>query len=200
MATFARLLLSALALSLAACSTNPKLATPKMEQVGALKVHPGLLGKPVPPELQQADEASRKVTRVEAAGENQTEGTPAKDTAGGKNGDASQLDLRSVYFDYRDATIKAEALPMLEAHARKLAQTPGVAVRIEGHADERGTENFNRRLGQQRAEAVKQWLVAKGVSAKQIKTVSLGRSKPKLTGHDEASWAMNRRAEIFYDN
>ena len=113
MATLPRLVVPALALMLAACGTDPKLVTPKMEQVGALKVHPGLLGKPIPPELQQADEASRRVTRVDVAGDNQPEAAVAKEAAEEKKGDASQVDLRSVYFDYRDATIKADALPML---------------------------------------------------------------------------------------
>lgn len=199
MAIFVRLLVPALTLMLAACGANPKLATPKMEQVGPLKVHPGLLGQPVPAELQVDD--PRKVARVEAAGAAPTDAAPTREgaPAKAKPDEAGLLEMHSVHFDYRDATIKSEFLPLLEAHARKLAQMPKAQVRVEGHADERGTEGFNQRLAKQRAEAVKQWLVGKGIPARQIKAVSMGRSKPKANGHDEASWAINRRADILYD-
>lgn len=169
---------------LAACATPP--AAPKVSQTGPLKVHPGLLGMPVPPELQQQD--GNRVARVDAQGPE----TMKLDEAGLRT-------QRSVYFDFNSAVVKADFNPLLQAHARYLAQHPKAKVRIEGNADERGPEGFNKRLGLQRAESVRQSLVDQGAPDKQVKVVTYGEAKPKLKGHDEESWAENRRADITYE-
>ena len=170
---------------LAACATPP--AAPKVSQTGALKVHPGLLGLPVPPELQQQN--GTQVARVDAQG-----GSSAM-----KLDDAGLRTQRSVYFDFNSAAVKADFNPVLQAHARYLNQHPKARVRIEGNADERGPDGFNKRLGLQRAEAVRQSLVDQGAPDKQVKVVTYGEGKPKLKGHDEESWAENRRADITYE-
>ncbi|PJC02599.1 MAG: peptidoglycan-associated lipoprotein, partial [Gallionellales bacterium CG_4_9_14_0_8_um_filter_59_50] len=83
-------------------------------------------------------------------------------------------------------------------HAQYLAAHPGVKVRVEGNADERGSSEYNLALGQRRAENTKRALVLGGAEAKQIETISYGEEKPRASGHDEASWSQNRRADINY--
>lgn len=178
---------------LAACSSAPPATTP-LAQSGPLKVHPGLLGQPVPPELQTPEGST--VARVTAPGTETAGATPA---AAMKLDAAGLRTQRSIYFDLDSAEVKGEFNPALQAHAQHLADHPKSRVRIEGNADERGSADYNKRLGQKRAEAVKQSLVSQGAPEKQVRVVSLGESKPKLKGHDEESWAENRRADVVYE-
>lgn len=106
---------------------------------------------------------------------------------------------RSVYFDLDSAAVKAGFNPALQAHARYLAANPKAKVRIEGNADERGSVGYNNTLGLKRAEKVRQAIVDFGAGDKQVVIKSLGKLKPKLKGHDEESWAENRRADIIYE-
>jgi peptidoglycan-associated lipoprotein len=105
---------------------------------------------------------------------------------------------RSVYFDYDQFVIKDQYRSMLEAHARYLQANKGLRITIQGHTDERGTREYNIALGQKRADAVKKTLLLLGVTEIQIETVSFGKEKPRREGHDETSWAENRRADIVY--
>ena len=181
-----------LLLAITACSTAPQqMATPKQEQKGVLKVHPGLLGLPVPPELREAEEKPTK--RAEPATERPEESKPVD-----KN-ETLPSTLASFYFDLNDAKIKSGHMDLLEEHARTLAKDPKAVLRIEGNADERGPDAYNKTLGLRRAQSVKQALVAKGVRPNQIRLVSYGKSRPKVTGNDEASWAENRRADLIYE-
>jgi peptidoglycan-associated lipoprotein len=108
------------------------------------------------------------------------------------------LSRRSVYFDFDSNLVKDEFRPLVTAHARYLQQNPGAKMRIEGNADERGSREYNIALGQRRSEAVKQMMQLLGARPDQIESVSFGEEKPKAPGHDEASWAENRRADIVY--
>jgi len=108
------------------------------------------------------------------------------------------LSRRSVYFDFDSNLVKDEYRPLVTAHARYLQQNPGAKMRIEGNADERGSREYNIALGQRRSEAVKQMMQLLGARPEQIEPVSFGEEKPKATGHDEAAWAENRRADIVY--
>ena len=108
------------------------------------------------------------------------------------------LSKRSVYFDFDSNIVKDEYRPLVTAHARYLAQNRAAHVRIEGNADERGSREYNLALGQRRADAVKEMMLLLGAQPAQIETVSFGEEKPKATGHDEAAWAENRRADIRY--
>jgi len=108
------------------------------------------------------------------------------------------LSRRSVYFDFDSNLVKDEFRPLVTAHARYLQQNPGARMRIEGHADERGSREYNIALGQRRSEAVKQMMQLLGARPEQIEPVSFGEEKPRATGHDEKSWAENRRADIVY--
>ncbi|CAJ0998677.1 Peptidoglycan-associated lipoprotein [Sodalis praecaptivus] len=103
-----------------------------------------------------------------------------------------------VYFDLDKYDIRSEFAQMLDAHANFLRSNPSYKVTVEGHADERGTPEYNIALGERRANAVKMYLQGKGVSADQIAIVSYGKEKPAVLGHDEAAYAKNRRAVLVY--
>ncbi|MEY4363625.1 MAG: hypothetical protein RLZZ24_977 [Pseudomonadota bacterium] len=105
---------------------------------------------------------------------------------------------RSVYFDFDKFDVKSEFTPLVERQGKYLAGKSGLAIRVEGNADERGGREYNLALGQKRAEAVVRALKVYGVSDKQAEPVSFGKEKPKATGHDEAAWAENRRVDLVY--
>ena len=106
---------------------------------------------------------------------------------------------RSVYFDLDKSDIKADYDPILMAHARYLARNPTARVRIEGHADERGSAAYNNRLGLKRAQSVRATLLGHGAEATQVAVKTWGKRKPKLLGRDEEAWAENRRADVIYE-
>lgn len=103
-----------------------------------------------------------------------------------------------VYFGLDKYDVSSEFAAMLDAHANFLRSNPSYKVTVEGHADERGTPEYNISLGERRATAVKMYLQGKGVSADQISIVSYGKEKPAVLGHDEAAYAKNRRAVLVY--
>lgn len=103
-----------------------------------------------------------------------------------------------VYFGFDKYDVASEFAQMLDAHAAFLRNNPSYKVVVEGHADERGTPEYNIALGERRANAVKMYLQGKGVSADQISIVSYGKEKPAVLGNDEAAWAKNRRAVLVY--
>ncbi|MEO8383857.1 MAG: peptidoglycan-associated lipoprotein Pal [Betaproteobacteria bacterium] len=109
------------------------------------------------------------------------------------------LSKRVVYFDYDTDAVKSEYASLIQAHATYLSQNRNRKVRLEGHADERGSREYNMALGQRRSNAVRKAATALGVGMERVETISFGEDKPKATGHDEASWAQNRRVEIVYD-
>jgi peptidoglycan-associated lipoprotein len=102
------------------------------------------------------------------------------------------------YFDFDKAVVKADGFSDLEKHAQYLAANPTAQVVLEGHADERGTREYNMALGERRAKAVSRFLQVNAVSAGQIETVSFGEEKPAMLGHSESSWSKNRRVELKY--
>jgi peptidoglycan-associated lipoprotein len=106
-------------------------------------------------------------------------------------------DLPDVHFDFDKYAIRPEDTHILEGHARWLAANAKALLLIEGHCDERGTIDYNVALGERRAAAAKHYLAAHGVSASRITIVSYGEEKPQCTGHDEACWAKNRRANFL---
>jgi len=97
-----------------------------------------------------------------------------------------------VYFDYDQYTVRADAVPILTAQAGWLQRYPAVKVRLEGNADERGTEEYNLALGARRAASVKAFLVEHGVAPSRIETISYGKERPLDPGSNEAAWAKNR--------
>jgi peptidoglycan-associated lipoprotein len=111
----------------------------------------------------------------------------------------SPLATRVFYFELDSSEVRSEYRPSIEAHAAYLASNGGARVVIEGHADERGSREYNIALGERRALALRRQLVLLGASADQIRTVSYGEERPVETGSDEYSWERNRRAEIVYE-
>jgi peptidoglycan-associated lipoprotein len=110
----------------------------------------------------------------------------------------SLLAQRSIYFDFDSYTAKDEYQPLIQAHSSYLAGHAEARVRIEGNCDERGSREYNLALGQRRAESVKKVMTVLGVPAGRVETVSYGEEKSVATGHDEASWAKDRRDDIRY--
>ena len=115
------------------------------------------------------------------------------------NDAASQLAM-VVYFDYNQDQLRPEYLDLVARHADLLSDSSNVEVRLEGHADERGSREYNIGLGERRSQAVRNILLAHGVSGAQLSTVSYGEERPAVAGSDEQSYAMNRRVEISYVN
>jgi peptidoglycan-associated lipoprotein len=110
----------------------------------------------------------------------------------------SQQDLAQnvgdrVFFGYDQYELSPEARAVLDRQAQWLRQYANVTVTIEGHADERGTREYNLALGDRRASSVKKYLMARGIPEIRIATVSFGKERPAITGSGESSWAQNRR-------
>lgn len=180
-----RLLLAVMVSALvAACSS-----TPTKEQDGAAVEDRGgaVATQPKPPATQGTGPST---TPLDPKG---VSGNPLKDPS-------NILSKRSVYFELDSNVVKDEFKPLVSAHARYLQQNRAAKVTVQGNADERGSREYNIALGQRRADAVSQAMQLLGAQASQIETVSFGEEKPKATGHDEASWAENRRADIVYPN
>ncbi len=98
-----------------------------------------------------------------------------------------------VFFDFDKSSLRADAKATLAKQAAWLKQYPNYSLTIEGHADERGTREYNLALGEKRANSVKEFLTANGVAAARVKTVSYGKERPVALGSNEAAWSQNRR-------
>jgi peptidoglycan-associated lipoprotein len=103
---------------------------------------------------------------------------------------------QDAFFDYDSADLRDEARAALDADARLLRDHPEARLVVEGHCDERGTSEYNLALGERRAGAARDYLVAAGIDAGRLEIVSFGKERPFDPGHDEAAWAQNRRAHI----
>jgi peptidoglycan-associated lipoprotein len=108
------------------------------------------------------------------------------------------LSKRIIYFDYDSAEIRADSQSVVAAHSRYLATAPAQKVRLEGHADERGSREYNIGLGERRSQAVRRALLLQGVAEVQLTTVSYGEERPAEAGSTEQAYAANRRVEIVY--
>lgn len=135
--------------------------------------------------------------------------TPGVETSGTGEGKAvgdeaaseqARLNQRIIYFDFDNADIRPEFKDIVAAHARRLSHNPALRIRLEGHADERGSREYNIGLGERRAQSVRRALMLLGVGEVQIATVSYGEERPAVQGSDEVAWAKNRRVEIVYVN
>jgi peptidoglycan-associated lipoprotein len=171
---------AAAALLLAACASTPLEEQPPAPvsdaSAGAAGAQPGA-GSADP----------RAVARVDAGSSRGID--PLNDPAG-------PLAKRSIFFDFDSFVVKPEFQGVVEAHGRFLVGNPGRRVTIEGHADERGSREYNLALGQKRSEAVKSRLRLLGVAEAQM--VSFGEEKPMAVGASEDAWAQNRRADLNY--
>jgi peptidoglycan-associated lipoprotein len=110
----------------------------------------------------------------------------------------SPLSVRVIYFEYDSSDIRPEYRQTIEAHAAYLTANPATTIKLEGHADERGSREYNLALGERRAQSIRRQMTLLGASANQIRTVSYGEERPAIEGHDETAWSENRRVEIIY--
>ncbi|MGA4211561.1 peptidoglycan-associated lipoprotein Pal [Ralstonia nicotianae] len=144
------------------------------------------------------DDTSKNATGGAAASADTRNVTPVDVSRDELTDPNSPLAKRSVYFDFDSYTVKPEYQGLLTQHARYLQSHNQRKVLIQGNTDERGTSEYNLALGQKRAEAVRRALSSLGVPDSQMESVSLGKEKPQASGHDEESWAQNRRSDIVY--
>lgn len=101
-----------------------------------------------------------------------------------------------TYFDFDSAALSAETKVVLDSAINKFAKNPSARIVISGHADERGTREYNLALGHQRASNVADYIVAKGIDGLRVKKVSYGKERPMVKGSNETAWSKNRRVEI----
>lgn len=144
----------------------------------------------------------------EAAEEAPAAEQPAVETAPAETGGAFQgsplddpnspLSQKVFYFPFDSSEISAADREALAAHANFLASNPNVSVVAEGHADERGSREYNLALGERRAQAVQRLLMLQGAASNQSRVVSYGEERPVAMGHDESAWRLNRRVELLY--
>jgi len=129
---------------------------------------------------------------------NSANGTDGMGGAGGQVTPGTQADLVQnvgdrVFFDFDSSTVSADSRAVLDKQAAWLGKYSSVKVTVEGHCDERGTREYNLALGERRASAVRNYLVAKGVPADRVNTISYGKERPEVVGSNDSAWARNRR-------
>jgi peptidoglycan-associated lipoprotein len=108
------------------------------------------------------------------------------------------LSKRSLFYDYDKYDVRDEYKPMLQAHARYLAQNRNAKMLIQGNCDERGSREYNIALGQKRSDGVKKMLLLMGAQESQVESVSLGEEKPRCTDTSEGCYSQNRRSDMLY--
>ncbi|HEU4589656.1 MAG TPA: peptidoglycan-associated lipoprotein Pal [Steroidobacteraceae bacterium] len=153
-----------------------------------------LAGCPSKPKEQPAPPAQQST--ADTSGVDNAGATMDSTESAGPSGEL--LSKRIVYFDFDRAEIRADSQSVVAAHAAYLAKNPAQKVRLEGHADERGSREYNIGLGERRAQAVRRALLLQGVGEVQLSTVSYGEERPAAAGSDEQAYALNRRVEIVY--
>jgi len=142
--------------------------------------------------------AQQKDNGVVTSGTSMDAGTANPDALDPFEDPASPLSKRVIYFDYDSTEVKD--IDSVNAHAQYLADNPGAKVRLEGHADERGTREYNVALSEERAMAVKRLMAFQPLQTDQISVLGFGEERPVAFGHDEKSWQLNRRVEIIYES
>ena len=162
---------------------------------GCAKPTPPIIAKPVPPTPQpqkapEKEKETRPTTEVSRPlGVTDLEWKTTDKVA-------KQVGVRDVFFDYNRYTIRSDMRAVLKANAKALNADPNKRVVVEGHCDERGTEEYNIALGDRRAEAIKKYLKNLGISSSRITTTSFGEQKPFCKSHNETCWQQNRRGHF----
>ncbi len=161
-------------------------------------------GAPVDSQAQTGSVDGGSIGGADATG--LSDGDSAEGTAMGVPMDALEtleqtegtMSVRIVYFEFDSAKLTSESIEILETHGNFIAANGEVTVRLEGHADERGSREYNIALGDRRAQSVRRVLLFQGASTDQVETVSYGEEQPAVAEHTEAAWALNRRVELVY--
>ena len=140
------------------------------------------------------------VSGTQTAAGTEDSGTVTSATAPGHPLDdpATPLGTHTIYFEFDSSDVPASAQPVIEAHAAYLSEHAGASITLEGHADERGSREYNIGLGEKRALAVRRLMSLLGATGPQIRTISYGEERPADAGHEESAWQLNRRVEIVY--
>ncbi len=172
MRTFSLTLLATATVALAACASNPP---------------------PEPPPVPAASNTATVTPPVQPPQPPRVTPPPSGPLAGSKADFAVKATDR-VYFDYDAYNLDTDDQRSLSSQIAWLKQFPSTRVEVQGHADERGTRDYNIALGERRAQSVKSFLVAQGIAESRIQTISFGKDKPLDPGHDEAAWSRNRNA------
>ena len=152
-----------------------------------------------------ASASSNTSTSSNTASETSSSSSSSSSSASNAGGSSSIGSIKSpeellarvgstVYFDYDQSTLTDEAQATLDRQAAFLKASPSFRITIEGHCDERGTREYNLALGDRRASAVRDYLVAKGINASRLTTISYGKERPSVGGSNETSYSLNRRA------
>jgi peptidoglycan-associated lipoprotein len=175
-----------LATSMMACRKSPETVVPADTTM------------PVPSETCDAACRQRQADSIAAA--NAARDQAARDAAAREAAarvEAAMNTLRAtIYFDYDASSIRGDAKTALDAKLPILRANAGVQIRISGHADERGSDQYNDALGQERAASAKRYLTDNGIDGARVSIVSYGEQRPSMTGADESAWSRNRRAEF----
>ena len=149
---------------------------------------------PVAPRFNQ-DSADRANAAAAAAAKAAADAADARRRAAEMESVRSALAAK-VYFDYDKDEIRDDAKATLDAKVGLLNANTSVRLRIAGHTDDRGSDEYNLALGQRRAAAVQRYLVGRGINASRFETVSFGKERPAMQGADESAWSKNRRGEF----
>jgi len=166
---------------------------PEVTQAGPGAVGPGAAVAPSAPAAPTPRVGEIPVTRPSAPAE--TPVTPAPAAPGAAVPAASPL--KDVFFDFDKSAIRDDQKAALNDNVGWLKVTGRAKITIEGHCDERGTAEYNLGLGERRAKAVKDYLVAAGIAADRVATISYGKERPFVLGHDESAWKWNRRGHFM---
>ncbi len=148
------------------------------------------------PEQKAAPQAQKKVEQAPAAAKAPSENVKEKQLAEAQLMKELQAKIKDIRFDFDRYSLRDDSKPAIKDVADILAKHRNLKVAIEGNCDERGTAEYNISLGERRAEAVKEYLIALGIPSGKIETTSYGKEKPICTDHNEGCWSKNRRAHM----
>ncbi len=187
---------------LAACASEAPIETPAetKPEASAPAADPAAEAAKAEADARAAAQAQAQADADAAAAKAKAQAQAQADAdAAAARADAERKALESknsVFFPFDVDVVQEADKATILTQAKKIAQSADMKVRVEGNADERGSSEYNLALGQRRAKNTKKALVLAGAKAAQISTISYGEEKPRATGHDEASWSQNRRADI----
>ena len=182
------------ALTLAGCPKRPEVM-----QAAPAPAGPAAATVPAPQAAQPSPQtAETPVTRPAAPAETPVRPSQAAPAAAApaQPGAPGPSPLKDIFFDYDKASIRDDQKAALNDNVGWLKGNSGAKVLLEGHCDERGTAEYNLALGERRAKAVKDYLIAAGVAADRVSTISYGKERPFVLGHDESAWKWNRRGHF----
>ena len=180
-------------LALAGCPKRPDVMVAAPAPVG-----PAAATAPAPPAAQPSPRtAETPVTRTPAPAETPVQPAPAAAApAAAAAAVPGPSPVKDVFFDYDKAGIRDDQKAALNDNVGWLKGNTGAKILVEGHCDERGTAEYNLGLGERRAKAVKDYLIAAGIAADRVSTISYGKERPFVLGHDESAWKWNRRGHF----